>query len=438
MTLLFDNLRSLSDSAASGAGLHAFASKLYPICRSITGGGVRETLRHIGERVTLEKFEVPSGTPAFDWTVPNEWNIRDAWVADASGQRVIDFRAHNLHVVSYSTPVSARMSLEELRPHLHSLPAHPDWIPYRTSYYRENWGFCLRHRDLERLAEGEYEVVVDSTLAPGSLTYAEAVIPGATDSEIIVFSHTCHPSLANDNCAGMSVATELARLASLEKPRHTLRFVFAPGTIGSIVWLAQNESRIGRVRHGLIIGLAGDCGALTYKCSRRGDALVDRVVPHVMTAAGLKSRIVPFSPYGYDERQLCSPGFNLPVGRLTRSANDMYPQYHSSADNLALIEPQALAETLYCAANTLAILDADRRCENQRPKCEPQLGKRGLYRTVGGTAPGQYEHALLWVLNQSDGAHSLFDIAEASGIDFRVVEAAAAALEGTDLLTALT
>jgi aminopeptidase-like protein len=435
--VLFEQIHTVTDCTEAGVRMHALAAELYPICRSITGDGVRETLRRIGQRVPLQVMEVASGTPAFDWTVPQEWNIRDAWVADGAGRRVIDFRAHNLHVVSYSVPVRARMRLAELRPHLHSLPEHPDWIPYRTSYYRENWGFCLRHRDLERMTDGEYEVVIDSTLAPGSLTYAEAVVPGASADEILVFTHVCHPSLANDNAAGMAVATELARIATAARPRHTMRFVFGPGTIGSIVWLSRNEQTIGRVRHGLIVGLAGDPGPLTYKRSRRGTALVDRVVPHVMQKSALAHRVVPFSPYGYDERQLCSPGFDLPVGRLTRSANDGYPEYHSSADDLSLIRPEALAQTLYCAASTLAILDADRRCENLKPKCEPQLGKRGLYRPVGGVAPGQYEHALLWVLNQSDGSRTLFDIAEASGIDFRVIESAAAALEGTDLLTVL-
>jgi aminopeptidase-like protein len=436
--MLFQNIRSVADCTGAGERMYALAAELYPICRSITGDGVRETLRRISERAPLERFEVPSGTPAFDWEVPREWNIRDAWVADASGRRVIDFRAHNLHVVSYSVPVRTRMSLADLRPHLHSLPEHPDWIPYRTSYYRDNWGFCLRHRDLERLADGQYEVVIDSTLAPGALTYGEVTVRGTTADEIVVFTHVCHPSLANDNAAGMAVVAEMARTACGAQPRHTLRFIFCPGTIGSIVWLARNEGCTGRIRHGLIVGLAGDPGPLNYKRSRRSNALVDRVVPHVMQRAALPNRVLPFSPYGYDERQLCSPGFDLPVGRLTRSANDMYPEYHSSADDLSLISPEALAGTLYCALSSIAILDADRRCRNLKPKCEPQLGKRGLYRTVGGVAPGEFEHALLWVLNQSDGSRSLFDIAETSGIDFRVIESAATALEGTDLLTALT
>lgn len=436
--MLFDGPGSPAERAEAGRRLHAFASELYPICRSITGNGVRETLKRIGGKLPLRMFEVPSGTPAFDWQVPKEWNIRDAWIADASGRRLVDFRAHNLHVVSYSTPIRAQMTLQQLRPHLHTLPEHPDWIPYRTSYYRENWGFCLRHRELLELQEGEYEVVIDSTLGDGSLTYAECVVAGSMPGEILVFTHICHPSLANDNAAGMAVTMEVARRALATKPRHTLRFVFCPGTIGSIVWLSRNAETVARVRHGLIIGLAGDAGPITYKRSRRSDALVDRVVPHVLRAAGYEHHVLPFSPYGYDERQLCSPGFNLPVGRLTRSANDMYPEYHSSADDLSLIRPEALAATLHAALESLAILDADRHCRNLKPHCEPQLGKRGLYRNTGGQAPGEFEHALLWVLNQSDGSRSLFEIAETANLDFRVIDSAATALEATDLLTALT
>jgi aminopeptidase-like protein len=407
---------------------------LFPICRSITGDGVRKTLAAIGERIPLEYTEVASGTPVFDWDVPREWNIREAWIEDPSGRRIVDMREHSLHVVSYSTPIDGTFSLSELRPHLHSLPDHPDWIPYRTSYYREAWGFCLPHRLLESLPEGRYRVRIDSTLADGHLTYAECVIPGATEEEFLVFTHVCHPALCNDNLTGIALATLLAAQLRLSQPRLTYRFVFAPGTIGSITWLARNESRVHKIRHGLVLGLLGDRGPLTYKRSRRADADIDEIAAYALPRVARSARLVDFSPYGYDERQLCSPGFDLPVGRLTRTPNNEYPEYHSSADNFALLDEEALAESLLTCAALLRIADRNATYVNLSPKCEPRLGKRGLFRTTGGTHPGEFEHALLWVLNQSDGTRSLLDIAERSKLPFETIATAADALLGVSLL----
>ncbi len=410
---------------------------MYPICRSITGDGVRQTLDLVQQWIPLERIEVPSGTAVFDWDIPNEWNIRDAYIADKDGNRFVDFRAHNLHVVSYSVPVRRSMMLEELKPHLYSLPDRPDWIPYRTSYYREHWGFCLRHRDLEQLGPGPFEVVIDSTLAPGSLTYAECVVPGITDGEAIIYTHTCHPSLANDNLTGIAVAVALARALLKERPRLTWRFVFGPGTIGSLAWLSRNEQHLGRIRSGLTIGLLGDSGALTYKRSRRGDCVTDRVAEHVLRGLAPTARIVDFEPYGYDERQFCSPGFNLPVGRLTRSPNEQYPEYHTSADNLELLQPSSLAESIGALGGIIAVLDENRGLQNLSAKGEPRLGKRGLYGTVGGTAPDAFEHALLWVLSFSDGEHDLLAIAKRSGLDFNLLARAATALENAGLARTL-
>ena len=351
--------------------------------------------------------------------------------------RIVDFRAHNLHVVNYSAPVRRSMMLEELRPHLYSLPDRPDWIPYRTSYYREHWGFCLKHRDLAQLGPGPFEVVIDSTLAPGSLTYAECIVPGRTDGEAIVYTHTCHPSLANDNLTGMAAAVVLARELRKERPRLTWRFIFGPGTIGSLAWLSRNEQHLGRVRTGLTIGLLGDSGALTYKRSRRGDSVTDRVAEHVLRGLAPSARIMDFEPYGYDERQFCSPGFDLPVGRLTRSPNGQYPEYHTSADNLEFLQPACLAESIRALAGIIAMLDENRRLKNLSPKGEPRLGKRGLYGTVGGTAPGAFEHALLWVLSFSDGAHDLLSIAQRSGLEFDLLARAAAALEDAGLASTM-
>lgn len=424
----FDACRARMDEAWS------LMEELYPICRSITGEGARETLRRVAKRVPLELFEVPSGTPVFDWEVPREWNVREAYVEDESGRRVVDLRDHTLHLMSYSTPVDTVMTLEELRPHLHSIPAHPDWIPYRTSYYRENWGFCLAHRVLESLRPGRYRVRIDSTLAPGSLTYGECYVPGKVQDEVLVFTHICHPSLCNDNLTGIALATQLAAQIREDRPRLSYRFVFAPGTIGSITWLARNETRVGRVRNGLVLGLAGDRGPLTFKRSRRGDTETDRIGAYVLGQVGNGARVIDFSPYGYDERQLCSPGFDLPVGRLTRTPNDEYAEYHSSADNFDILSRDSLAQSLYAAATMLAIADRNARFVNLSPKCEPRLGKRGLFRHTGGQNPGQFEHALLWVLNQSDGSHSLLDITEKSRLPFDLVADAADCLEAVALL----
>ena len=344
---------------------------MYPLCRSITGAGVRKTLDLVAERIPLMRTEVPSGTPAFDWEIPNEWTINDAYIADEHGVRVVDFRAHSLHVVNYSTPVRRSMMLDELRPHLYSLPEHPDWIPYRTSYYREQWGFCLRHNDLEQLGPGPFEVVIDSAIAPGHLTYAECIIPGTSDGEAIVYTHTCHPSLANDNLTGIAVATALARAMLDEKPRLTWRFIFGPGTIGSLAWLSRNEKNLGRIQAGLTVGLLGDSGGLTYKRSRRGNCVTDRVAEHVLRRAGPSARVINFEPYGYDERQFCSPGFDLPVGRLTRSPNGQYPEYHTSADNLEFIQPACLAESIRTLATIISLLDENRCLQNLSPKGEP-------------------------------------------------------------------
>lgn len=410
---------------------------LHPVCRSITGDGVRRTLARIARMAPLEITEVPSGTPVFDWEVPREWNVREAWIADESGRHVVDLRDHTLHLMSYSVPVDEVMTLQELRPHLHSLPDHPDWIPYRTSYYREDWGFCLTHRQLQALQPGRYRVRIDSTLAPGTLTYGECVIPGRTSEEVLVFTHVCHPSLCNDNLTGIALASMLAAGLRRSTPRFTYRFVFAPGTIGSITWLARNEATVQLVRHGLVLGLAGDRGPLTYKRSRRGDAEIDRISAYVMQSFGANARVVPFSPYGYDERQLCSPGFNLPVGRLTRTPNNEFPEYHTSADDFTLIDRAALAESLFACASIIRVADRNMRYLNLNPKCEPRLGKRGLFRPTGGGHPGEFEHALLWVLNQSDGSSSLLDIAEKSHLPFMVLAAAADALTGVQLLRPL-
>jgi aminopeptidase-like protein len=425
------------DRATVGRELHRFASELYPISRSITGDGIRSTLSRIHQQIPLQTSEVPTGTPVFDWTVPKEWNIRDGYIKAASGDRIVDFRKCNLHVLNYSTPVHMTMSLNELKPHLFTIPDKPDWIPYRTSYYNENWGFCLSHSQMLALTEGEYEVGIDSTLEDGYLTYGECYLPGGCNEEVLISCHACHPSLANDNLSGLSVATFLAQFLMGRDLRYSYRFLFIPGTIGAITWLARNEKAARLVRHGLVLTCVGDEGPFHYKKSRRGDAEIDRAAAHVLVHESESSQILEFEPYGYDERQYCSPGFNLPVGCLMRSVWGTFPQYHTSADNLEFIRPLRLAESLRVCIGIVDLLETNRRFRNLSPYGEPQLGKRNLYRSTGGNTINEEINARLWVLNLSDGTHSLLEIAERSGIAFAVIAEAADLLCENGLLSAV-
>ncbi len=406
--------------------MRGLIARLYPICRSITGDGLRQTLRIIGEQIPLEINEVPTGTQVFDWTVPQEWNLRRATLTAPDGSAIADTDVHNLHVLNYSIPMQKKMSLHELKPHLYSMPDKPDWIPYRTSYYAPNWGFCLPHRVVEQLRDGEYAVTIDTTLTDGSLTYGELFIPGQTEDEVLFSAHACHPSLANDNLSGIAVAVAAAKILSTQTNRYSYRFLFAPGTIGSICWLAINQSQVDRIKHGLVLSCLGDGGSITYKRSRQSDAIIDRTVAHVLREAGTPHTINPFVPYGYDERQFCSPGFNLPVGVLMRTPNGKYPEYHTSADNLDLIKPESLADSLQTVMKITRAIECNDRYQNTQPHCEPQLGRRGLYSNTGGNAtPPGYEMALLWILNYSDGENDLLEISRKSGIALETITIAA-------------
>ena len=461
------------DRDAAGRSMMDLAAELYAIPRSLTGDGVRATLERIGRRIPLEIHELSTGTPVLDWTVPREWNPREAWIRDPSGRKVVDFADHSLHLVGYSAPVHRRITLDELRPHLHSLPEQPDLIPYRTSYYEETWGFCLPHRLFESLPDGEYEVFIDASLEDGSMTWGECLLPGATAEEVLVSSHVCHPQLANDNLSGIAVAVHLAEaLARVPERRYSYRFLFAPGSIGAIAWLARNRDRLDTFRHGLIAANLGDAGAFHYKKSRHGDREIDRAVAAALAGLGEDLVTEDFFPFGYDERQYCSPGFDLPVGVLTRTPWGRYPEYHTSADDLSFISAEALAGSLAAYLATAAVLEerlcarahppaaaedgqrsaartgpdapssqawslrtaGGRRYRNLEPFGEPQLGRRGLYGGLGGAGRREFEIAMLWVLNQSDGEHSLDDIAERSGLPPGVVGEAAEALREAGLL----
>jgi aminopeptidase-like protein len=425
------------DLASVGAELHAGMRELYPLCRSITGDGLRQSLRTLQRWAPLQLHEVPSGTKVFDWVVPREWNFHSARLVGPDGEVIVDAGRLNLHLLNYSVPFRGTVTLEELQPHLHSLPEAPDLVPYRTSYYQDAWGFCLSHAARGRLGPGNYRVEIDTTLANGSLTYGELFLPGAEEREVLISTHCCHPSLANDNCAGMVMCANLARVLSGMDRRYGYRFLFVPGTIGAITWLALNEERAARIAHGLVAACAGDSGRLTYKRSRRGHAEIDRAVALVLRESGEDHELRDFSPYGYDERQYNSPGFNLAVGSLTRTPHGEYREYHTSGDDPSLVRPEKLADTFRRYLEVFEVLEGNRTYRNLLPKCEPQLGRRGLYGSVGGRSHTvARQMAMLWVLNLSDGEHTLLDVAERSALPFREIRRAAEALEEAGLLAA--
>lgn len=420
-----------------GQEAYELMERMFPLCRSLTGRGVQATFDALDEIFPITRTQIPTGTHVFDWLVPDQWTLRDAHITDPSGERILDLRESSLHVVSYSEPVHATLSLESLRDRLFTLPEQPDVIPYRTSYYKRTWGFCLTHRQLLGLKPGDYEVVIDSTLEAGNLTYAEMRVPGTDPDagEILFSTYVCHPSLANDNLSGIAVSALLARELSKRTLRHTYRFLFAPGTIGPLCWLHVNRDGLARIRHGVALSCLGDAGSLTYKRSRQETAEVDLAMETVLRDSGRAHRILPWDPWGGDERQFCSPGFNLPVGTLMRTPHGEFDGYHTSADSLDRILPGSLADAVDTCLELCEVLETNGSFVNLSPYGEPQLGRRGLYRSTGGAVSSpELERALLWVLNLSDGQHSLLDIARRAAIPYDTVQRAAIQLSDTQLL----
>lgn len=423
--------------SALGADIYQLLEDLFPFCRSLSGDGVRKTFDLIQEVVPVTRTEVPSGTQVFDWTVPKEWNVRDAYVVAPDGEKIIDFSTSNLHLLGYSRPFRGTLSLADLRQHLYTLEDQPDIVPYLTTYYDDNWGFCLSHRQYEALEEGDYQVVVDTSLEDGSLSYAEAYVAGDQETEVLITCYTCHPSMANDSLSGVVVIAHLANYLRQFKLKHSYRFLFIPETIGSIAWLAKNEDRLDRIVCGLVCTCCGDRGALTYKRSRRGDTIVDRAAEHVLDRRDGDTTIEDFFPYGSDERQFCSPGFDMAVGSLMRTRYGKFDEYHTSADDLDFVGPEYLADTLAAYVEVINILEHDTTLVSTNPKCEPQLGKRGLYRAIGGQKLDVREDpeiAILWLMNMSDGKHSLLDIAERSGMRFETIKSVSDVLVSHGLL----
>ncbi|ASJ74530.1 DUF4910 domain-containing protein [Granulosicoccus antarcticus] len=420
----------------TGDALHQLIAKLYPIMRSITGPGVRESLAILQTLAPLDIHEVASGSQVLDWNVPDEWHFKSAWIADASGKRIIDSADSNLHVVNFSVPVEGEFTREQLLPHLHTLPDQPESIPYRTTYYAEQWGFCLSHKTLESMGDGPFQVRIDAQRKPGVLNYGELFICGKSDREVLVSTHICHPQLANDNLSGMVLAAALAASLSTSTPELSWRFVFVPGTIGAISWLEQNQSSLSPIVAGLVITGLGDNSDYHWKKTRDGSLWIDQLMAQVLNEAAPSTHtLLPFSPYGYDERQYCSPGFNLPVGRLTRGVHGTFAQYHTSEDNLDFVTASGLSQSLELLEKIAAAANRDIIYQNLSPYGEPQLGRRGLYSALGANNdPGKLQMSLLWLLNQSDGQTSLSTIAAKSGISMSDLDEAARLLEEHQLL----
>ena len=421
---------------ASGDDMHTFAASLFPICRSLTGDGVRETLRRITERLPeLAVREVPSGTQAFDWTVPNEWNIRGAYIEDSSGRRIVDFAKNNLHVVGYSTAIDTTMNLDDLQDHLHSLPDQPDVIPYVTSYYKESWGFCLPHKLRQSLQPDRYRVVIDSDLKPGHLTYGEAVIPGSSSDEILLSTYVCHPSMANNELSGPVIATHLAQWLRREQRKYTYRILFVPETIGTLVYLSRNLKALkDNVRAGFVLTCCGDDGSFSYMPSRTGATYADKVALRVLSNFAPNHVKYSFGQRGSDERQYCSPLVDLPVCSIMRSKYHEYRQYHTSADDLSFVTSSGLRKTLEFYAALMSEIEV-----NDLPRAvfhgEPQLGKRGLYPTTGGQINQASIGAVIDLLAFSDGTNDVKEIARATGHDLSTLNSALAILVEQGLLT---
>ncbi len=397
-----------------GERMHQWAADLFDVPRSLTGDGVRHTLGYLQDLVPqLQVCEVPTGTPAFDWEVPEEWNVNEAYIVTPDGDKIADFSEHTLHLVGYSVPVDTTLTLDELQDHLYSIPEQPDAIPYVTSYYKRRWGFCLSHRQREQLQPGEYRAVIRSSLQPGHLTYADAVIPGETDREILFSTDICHPSMANNELSGPVVATALARwIAGLKQRRYTYRFVFVPETIGSIVYLSRHlEKMQQKTDAGFQLTCCGDTRTVSFMPSRNGDTLADRVATHVLDWHTDDYDAYSFLDRGSDERQYCHANVDLPVVSIMRSKYRNYPEYHTSLDDLDFISAKGLSETLELYKKCVHILEHNDNPVARFP-CEPQLGRRGLYPTLSTRGSGQTVRDIKNLLTYADGTRDLIDIAE--------------------------
>ena len=433
-----------------GHSMYDLIKKLFPICRSITGNGTRNSLKIISKILPIQIHEISTDTEVFDWKIPKEWNINDAYIKNSSGEKILDFKISNLHILNYSSPIHKKITLDELKDHIFTDSKHPDEIPYRTTYYSENWGFCMSHNQFLNLKDDIYEIFIDSTLEKGSLTYGEYFVKGKNDYEILFSCYICHPSMCNDSLSGVALTVELGEyIKNLEiNPNYSYRFLFIPETIGSITWLSQNKEKINKIKHGLVVTCVGDSGKMTYKKTRQNDTEINNTVISVLKESKKNHEILDFFPSGSDERQYCSPGINLEVGCLTRSMFTRYSEYHTSSDNLNFVNVESLQDSFLIYKKIISKLEnnygkffnkkdiksikqssnVDPVYLNLFPNCEPHLGKRKIYHSIGGQNPIYdviKERALMWILSYSDGTNSLKDISILSNIEMNILNDAA-------------
>jgi len=449
-----------------GEDMMRLMHELFPICRSITGNGVRETLDIINEHISVKKVEIPSGKEVFDWTIPDEWNINDGYIIEPNGEKIVDFKKLNLHILNYSTPIEKIIELDDLKKHIFSDPNLPEVVPYVTSYYKKNWGFCMSQNQLDGLKEGKYKIKIDSVLEPGNLTFGEFYIKGKSEEEIIISTYICHPSMCNDNLSGVVLCTLLAKFFKNISLNYSIRFLFIPETIGAIAWLSLNEGNLSKIKHALNISDIGNKGKIIYKKSRRGNAQVDKIVRNILDDNHVSSKTIEFFPYGSDERQFCSPGINLPMGHLMREFYDITNDgiqksgYHTSGDNFSIISQESLEEAykiciqIIFELNKIDVIKKEKEDDrninfpneeyyyNLKPKCEPQLGKYKIYEEIGEQEIGgkydirkkEMRYAIFWVLNYSDGNYSLKEISEKSEIKMEIIKNVANILEQKKLI----
>ena len=401
--------------------------KLFPICRSLTGEGNRETLEIINNIIPLKIEKFDSGTECYDWTIPEEWVIKDAFIKDKDGNNIVSFKSNNLHVVSYSSPIDKFLKLKELKKNLYSDPLKPDSIPYRTSYYKKRWGFCIEYNKLKNLNENEtFHVKIDSSFKKGSLDIAQSFLKGNTDKEILFSSYICHPSMANDSLSGVVLQIELYKfLKKIKSRKYSYRFVFLPETIGAIAFLHKNGEYLRKkLLGGFQLTCLGDNGDFNYKKTKFGNHLIDRISENILKFSGFSYKIRPFWPLGSDERQYSSPGFNFPIGSLMRSVYGEFKEYHTSKDDLNFVNSKSLNETLSLYKKIIKGIELNEKYLRTNPYCEPMLGKHGLYNTLGGENNNNknYKDAYLWILNYADSYHDLIYIAEKMKVDISTLD----------------
>jgi len=420
--------------------MYKLLSEMFSYNRSITGDGVRKTLKKISDEIPIKSTSIKSSTKVFDWVVPDEWNIESAKIYDPDGQLIVDFDENNLHLMSYSEPIDTVLSLSELKNHIITDKSRPDWIPYSTSYYKDDWAFCLPYNFVKKMINGEYKIIICSKKEPGELIYAESFIDNGASKEVLISTYICHPSMANDSLSGVVLAVQLYKeLKKIDNLKYNYRFLFTPETIGTICFLYNNRKRIkSDLEFGLVATCLGDAGSFTYKNARNEKADINRVMKYIFSMSDVNGKVINFSPLGSDERQYCSPGFDLDVGVLTRTMYGQFQEYHTSADNLDFVSEKNLKESLNLYLKVFSIYESNSKFLRKNPFCEPQMVKYDLYREKGGAGEDcldDMSQQRMWILNYADGKTDLLEISEKSGFDIFTLKLATKVLISNGLIT---